>query len=324
MQRFFIFLMFLGLSNFLLSQVKETENIIKKPSKADTVGWKTGGLLTISLAQTSLTNWAAGGQNSVSIQSYLSLFASQKTAKTVWDNNLDIGYGLLQQGESKKFIKTDDKFEITSKFGFQFRKDFFIAAALNFKTQMTVGWNYSKDTQKISNFLSPAYLVTGIGVDWKPISPLSIFAAPFTGRLTFVKDQELANKGAFGVKPAVYDSLGVILVEGENWKKEFGGFIRFFFSKSDFDFEFLKNVTFTTKIELFSDYLDKPQNVDVNWENLIVFRVNKIISINLTTQLIYDDNVKIPIDSNNDGKFDSFAPRTQFKEIFGLGVTLNF
>lgn len=324
MKRFVLLGIYFIFSNLLFSQVKEAENIIKKTPKADTVGWKNGGLITISLAQTSLTNWAAGGQNSVSIQGLISLFASHKTINTVWDNNLDIGYGLLQQGESKKFIKTDDKLEVTSKFGFLFQKNLFIAAALNFKTQMTVGWNYSKDTQKISNFLSPAYLITGLGVDWKPNTSLSVFAAPFTGRLTYVNDQELANKGAFGVKPAIYDSLGAILQEGENWKKEFGGFIRIFFTKSDFEVEFLKNLTITSKLELFSDYLNKPQNIDVNWENLIVFKVNKIISVNLTTHLIYDDNVKIPIDSNGDGKFDSFAPRTQFKEIFGLGFSLNF
>ncbi|MCX7908922.1 MAG: DUF3078 domain-containing protein [Ignavibacteria bacterium] len=324
MKKLTILFVFLIQTLNLIGQVKEAENIIKKAPKVDSLGWKKGGLISINLAQTSLTNWAAGGQNSVSIQGLLSLFASFKSDFTIWDNYLDIGYGLLQQGESKKFIKTDDKFELTSKFGLQFQKNFFIAGALNFKTQMTVGWNYAKDTQKISNFLSPAYLIIGLGIDWKPKQALSVFGAPFTGRLTYVGDSELANKGAFGVKPAIYDSLGNLLKSAEKMKKEFGGFVRLFFNKGDFDIEFLKNVNITTKLELFSDYLNKPQNIDVNWENIIVFKVNKIISINLITQLIYDDNVKIPIDSNGDGKFDTHAPRTQFKEIFGLGFSLNF
>ncbi|ROL57700.1 DUF3078 domain-containing protein [Bacteroidetes/Chlorobi group bacterium Naka2016] len=308
----------------LFSQVKEVETIVKSKPKADTIGWKKGGLLSINLAQTSLTNWAAGGQNSISIQGLLSLFSSHKWKISYWDNYLDIGYGLLQQGENKKFIKTDDKFELTSKYGLQFQKNFFMAFALNFRTQLTVGWNYGKDTQKISNFLAPAYLITALGIDWKPLTDISVFAAPITGRLTYVNDEELANKGSFGVKPAVYDSLGNIIEKSNKTKKEFGGFLRIYFSKSDFNWEVLKNISITSKLDLFSDYLNKPQNIDVNWENIIFFKVNKIISINLSTQLIYDENVKIPIDSHGDGKFDSFAPRTQFKEIFGLGISLSF
>lgn len=308
----------------LFSQVKDVETIVKSKPKADTIGWKKGGFLSLSLAQISLTNWAAGGQNSISIQAMLNMFSSHKWKKSFWENTFDIGYGLLQQGESKKFIKTDDKLELTSKYGLQFEKNFFVAFALNFRTQMTVGWNYGKDTQKVSNFLSPAYLVTAIGIDWKPLEQISLFAAPLTGRLTFVNDQELADKGSFGVKPAVYDSLGKLIERGKKTKKEFGGYLRISFLKNDFNWEILKNISISSKLDLFSDYLNKPQNIDVNWENIILFKVNKIISINLITQLIYDENVKIPVDTNGDGKFDSFAPRTQFKEIFGLGVALNF
>ncbi|MGB9851724.1 MAG: DUF3078 domain-containing protein [Candidatus Kapaibacteriota bacterium] len=324
MKKIFLFLLLFLSSLNLYSQVKEVEKVVRIKPTIDSLGWKKGGLLSVSLAQTSLTNWAAGGQNSVSIQGLLNLFSSRKWLKSFWENYLDIGYGLLQQGEIEKFIKTDDKFDFTSKFGLQFEKNFYVAVILNFRTQMTVGWNYGKDTQKISNFLSPAYLVTAVGIDWKPISSLSFFGAPFTGRITYVNDQELANKGLYGVRPAVYDSIGVIVKKGNRTKEEFGGFLRIFFSKSDFEWEFLKNISITSKLDLFSDYLNKPQNIDVNWENMILFRVNKIISISLSTQLIYDENVLIPVDTNNDGKFDSYAPRTQFKEILGLGIALNF
>lgn len=306
------------------SQVKEAESIISTKPKLDTIGWKNGGLISMNLAQTSLTNWSAGGENSVSIQGLMSLFAINTGVNSFWDNNLTLGYGVLQQGKDKKFIKTDDKIEFTTKYGLRLKDKFFIAGALNFKTQFTVGWNYTKDTQKISNFLSPAYLTGAVGLDWKPADYISIFSAPFTGRITIVNDNELANKGAFGVRQAVYDSLGNILEPGKKSKNELGGFIRISFSKGNFDLEILKNITITSKLELFTNYLNRPQNIDVNWENLLLLKVNKIISINLTTQLIYDDDVKVPIDSNGDGKFDSSAPRTQFKEIFGLGISITF
>lgn len=320
---FVLLLVFSFISN-AYSQVKEAESILKTKPKVDTVGWKKGGLISINLAQTSLTNWSAGGENSVSVQGLMSLFTIFVGEFSFWDNNLTIGYGVLQQGENKKFIKTDDKIEFTTKYGLQLKNKFFLAGALNFKTQFTVGWNYTKDTQKISNFLAPAYLTTALGIDWKPADYLSIFSAPFTGRITIVNDNELANKGAFGVRPAIYDSLGNLLESGRKMKNEFGGFIRIYFSKGNFDIEVLRNITINSKLELFANYLDKPQNIDINWENLLLFKVNKILSINLSTQLIYDDDVKVPIDSNGDGKFDSSAPRTQFKEIFGLGISLTF
>lgn len=312
------------LFNIAYSQVKEVEKIIKTKPNVDTIGWKNGGFISINLAQTSMTNWSAGGENSVSIQGLLSLFTIYAGKSSFWDNSLTLGYGVLQQGENKKFIKTDDKIEFSTKYGLQLKDKFFLAGALNFKTQFTVGWNYTKDTQKISNFLAPAYLTPAVGLDWKPLDCMSIFSAPFTGRITIVNDNELANKGAFGVKPAVYDSLGNIIESGEKFKNEFGGFIRISFSKGNFDVEVLKNITITSKLELFTNYLNKPQNIDINWENLLLFKVNKILAINLITQLIYDDDVKFPIDSNGDGKFDSTAPRTQFKEIFGLGISVTF
>ena len=85
----------------------------------------------VTLAQTSLTNWAAGGQNSVSVNGILSLFANYKEDRSVWNNSLDIGYGLLKQGEDEAFRKTDDKIDFLSKYGQEAFKPFYYAAMLN-------------------------------------------------------------------------------------------------------------------------------------------------------------------------------------------------
>ena len=88
-------------------------------------------------------------------------------------------------------------------------------------------------------------------------------------------------------------------------------------------------MSFTTKLDLFSNYADNPQNIDVSWETLISLKVNKYISANLNTHLLYDDNIKIPIDRNNDGilsdiELNNPGSRIQFKEIFGVGFSYNF
>ena len=176
---------------------------------------------------------------------------------------------------------------------------------------MTVGRDYAKDSAKISNLLAPAYLLTAIGMDYKPTSYFSAFLAPLTGKLTIVNDKDLSAMGAFGVAP------------GEILKGEFGGYLRAAFSKSDFKNELLKNLSFTSKVDLFSNYLKDPQNIDVNWENIIVFKVNKYITVNLNTHLIYDADILF--DTDNSGVIDAADHSlVQFKEIFGVGFMYKF
>ncbi|MCX6301039.1 MAG: DUF3078 domain-containing protein [Bacteroidia bacterium] len=297
-------------------QVTEGEKNLRTQTADTTQGWKTGGIFSVNLAQTSLKNWAAGGQNSVAVNGMFSVFANLTKGKSRWDNLLDMGYGILKQGKGTDPMKTDDKIDFLSKYGQEAFKNFYYAALLNFKTQMTPGYNYPNDSVKISNLFSPAYLLGALGMDYKPNGYFSAFIAPLTVKFTFVNDQLLSDAGAFGVTP------------GEKIKSEFGGYIRVIYSKNDFKNEILKNVSFTTKIDLFSNYLDNPQNIDINWENLVAMKVNKYISVSLNTVLIYDDNILIQVDRNNDGNVsgpeDIPGKRVQFKEIFGVGFSYKF
>ena len=178
---------------------------------------------------------------------------------------------------------------------------------------MSPGYNYPNDSVRISNLFAPAYLLGALGMDFKPNGYFSAFIAPLTVKFTFVNDQMLSDAGAFGVTP------------GEKIRSEFGGYLRVIYSKNDFKNEFLKNVAFTTKIDLFSNYLDKPQNIDVSWESLIAMKVNKYISVNFNTHLLYDDNTKIKVDRDDDGILDLVpGSRIQFKEIFGVGFSYKF
>ena len=177
---------------------------------------------------------------------------------------------------------------------------------------MTPGYKYDDPNpkEKISNLFAPAYLLLALGLDYKPTDHFSAFIAPLTGKLTIVTDKDLYEAGAFGVKP------------GEKILSEFGGYLRAIYTNNDFKNDFLKNVTFTSKIDLFSNYLKNPQNIVVNWETLIAFKVNKYISASINTQLIYDDKIKIPVIRN--GELTSVGSLVQFKEILGVGFSYKF
>ena len=304
-----ISIILLCVTTLVMGQVTDKESTLRTQTTDTIQGWKKGGDVIVNLSQTSLTNWASGGQNSLSINGLVNLFGNYLKGKNSWDNSLNIGYGLLKQGENSEFMKTDDKFDFLSKYGRQATKNLYYAALFNFKTQMAIGKDYSSDTSKISNFLAPAYITIAAGLDYKPNEYFSAFIAPFTGKMTIVADKDLSEKGAFGVEP------------GEKMKSEFGGYIRVIFSKNDFKSEFFKNIGITSKIDLFSNYLKNPQNIDVSWENLITMKVNKYISMSLNTHLVYDDDIKV-VDTNDDGTPD--GTRIQFKEIFGVGFSYKF
>lgn len=266
---------------------------------ADTTkAWTRGVKASLSFTQVSLTNWAAGGENSFGGNSFLNLFANLKQGKTTWDNSLDMAYGLIKLGDAK-IRKSDDKIDFVSKLGHNvIHKNLFLSANLSFKTQFNEGFNYPNDSVVISNFLSPAYLMLGLGLDYKPYKYLSISFLPLTGRLTLVNDEVLSDAGAYGVDP------------GKKIRPEFGAAF-----KATLEKDIATNINLKTKLELFSNYLDRPQNIDINWEALMILKVNKFISTYIGFQTIYDHDILITDKDGNTG------PRTQFKQTFGVGLT---
>ncbi len=312
----FVSALLLGFQAIAFGQITDTEKRLRDQKVDTTLGWKRGGVFAINLAQTSLTNWAAGGQNSFATNGLFSLFANYKGEKSSWVNSLDIGYGVMKQGDLG-YRKTDDKFDFLSKYGRQAFDHVYYAALINFKTQLSPGYNYPTLTEKIkiSNSFAPAYLLGALGLDYKPNAYFSAFISPLTGKITFVNDTDLSNAEAFGVTP------------GKKVLSEFGSYLRVIYTKNDFRSEFLKNVSFTSKIDLFSNYLKNPQNIVLNWENLLAMKVNRYISATFNTLLIYDDKIKIPFDKNGVGGIEAgeaVGSKVQFKEILGAGFSYNF
>ena len=290
---------------FSNAQVNQAEEKLRAKSADTLEGWKKGGAFFVNFSQTSLTNWAAGGDNSLAINGMASLFANYKKGKSIWDNSLDMGYGLMKQGNDEKFTKTDDKFDFLSKYGQHAFKSWYYSALLNFKTQFSNGYNYPDDSV-ISAFLAPAYILGALGLDYKPNDAFTAFIAPLSAKITLVNDQALADAGAFGVDA------------GKKSRSEFGGYIRMAYNKN-----IVENINFTTKIDFFSNYLHNPQNVDINWEALLTLKVTKFIAASINTQLIYDDDIAL-IEDLESGGTKTVKSKVQFKEILGIGFTVKF
>ncbi|GAA4431973.1 DUF3078 domain-containing protein [Pontibacter saemangeumensis] len=317
MLKHFPSLLFLSITFLLCSG--PFSGAIAQDTAADTTNiWDFGGTGTLNFSQVSLTNWAAGGQNSLSVLGIANMFANYEQGKNTWNNSLDFTYGLVKL-EGRRMQKSDDKLELNLKYGYRATAHWFYTAQVNLKTQLTPTYTASRDTL-ISDFFAPAYILTSLGMDYKPNEKLSVFLSPFTGKFTVVKSQFLADQGAFGVAPAGKDVEGdPVPGTGEHFRKEFGGYVNVRYKN-----EIVQNVTLQSKLDLFTNYLRNPQNVDVAWENLVNFQVNKYISASLFAHLIYDDDIKVAVDRNDDGSTDGRGPRMQLKQTLGIGLSYNF
>ena len=267
--------------------------------------WKKGGMVSLNFSQVSLTNWIAGGKSSASGVFMVNTFANYQKDNISWDNSIDLSYGFLKEKENA-LVKSDDKIDLNSKLGIKASKRWNYSGLINFKSQFAPGYSYPNTTDPISRFMAPGYLNLAAGMDYKT-EKISVLMSPFTGKFTFVTDDELSALGSFGVDP------------GKKIRSEIGAFIKFE-GKTDV----VKNVSLQTKLDLFSNYLHNPQNIDVDWNMLINMKVNEFLSANLVSHLIYDDDISIPIDNNGDGVIDESGPRIQFMEMFGAGLSFKF
>ncbi len=287
-----------------MGQITDAETILKNAIRTDTIrSWKKGALFNLSFSQVALSNWAAGGNNSISGTGVANFHLTYKGGKCSWENNLILGYGILKQNK-ESIQKTDDNIELTSTYGKKATKNWFYSGLINFKSQFTDGYNYPNDSVKISTFLAPGYLLGAVGMNYKFKDFFTLFASPITSKTTFVLDQTLSKSGAFGVTP------------NKLIRNEVGGYLRGNFKK-----EIMKNVKMTSSLGLFSNFMKNPENIDVNWDLLILMKVNKFITVTINTNLIYDDDITIIQDKNGDGVNDINGPRVQFKEIIGVGFS---
>ena len=287
---------------------------------AEEKNWTHGGFVGFNVSQSHFSNWTSGGQDNVNGLGTLKYNVNFAKGKSKWDNTLDLALGYSYFDFDEKPLKTDDRINLSSLYGYDVVKDeLYITANLNFQTQFADGFDYKKDsTNRISTFLAPAYLTVGLGAQYTPASWFSLNLAPASGRLTIVNDQDLADAGAFGVTAAEYDEAGVLIKHGKKTRMELGAQLI-----ANVNYEIFKNVTFSSKLIVFYDYLqDRTENalgkkygcrLDFDWDNAIVLKVNDWLNCNITARLVYDEDIK-PIVENS----DSFL---QFKEVLSVGIS---
>jgi len=264
--------------------------------------WTKEGKVGLKLSQASFSNWATGGDNAIAFDLQGMYRADYKHNKHLWMNRAELAFGMANT-KSIGARKTSDKIFANSTYGYQVAKSLYISGFLNYLSQFANGYDYTTNPKTfVSQFMAPGYLSTGAGITWTPNKYFTAVFSPATWRGTFVINNTLSQDGAFGVK------------RGENLLSEFGGNLTL-----EGRYDILKNMNIYSRLNLFSNYLRKPQNIAVSWDVQLNMTINKWFSASLATNLVYDDNIFI-LESNGLNK----SRRVQFKELLGVGLQYNF
>lgn len=305
---------------FIIISTKATSQVIITTTLPDTIShWENTNKVGLDINQVAFINWSVGGNNAIS-GVIKGEFDKNYTRKNVnWANELILRYGLNSQ-EGQEVRKTEDKIQLTSTFGY--RKDtvsnWYYSAKFNFNTQFANGYAYPNTDDEISGPFSPAYIFLGVGSEYKRKDlGLTVYMSPLTNKTTLVLNQTLANKGAFGVDKAVYDDLGNLVRSGKNSRTEIGMLLTAQLKRQIF-----KNIMMDQRISLYSDYINKFGNIDVDWQLQLDMTVNEYVKANIGTQLIYDNDIKST--KEVDGEVVTMGPKIQLKQMLGVGLSYTF
>ncbi len=288
-------------------------------SKDSSSHWRNKNKLGFDISQIAFVNWSAGGNSAISglIKGDFSRVYTKENQK--WVNELIVRYGLNQQ-DGVELRKTEDLLQFSSTYGY--RKDsitnWYHSAKFNFNTQFSNGYSYPNTDKAISRLFAPAYVFLGVGTENSTKSKHRVFyLSPFTFKTTFVLDQALANQGAFGVTKAVVDSNGLIISNGKQTRTELGFLFSSYYKK-----EIAKNIVWVNKLVLFTDYINKFGNIDIDYDFKLDLTVNQYVKVNIGARIIYDDDIKVK--EEKEGKQVTVGPKLQIRQMLGVGLVYTF
>lgn len=276
--------------------------------EADTAAgpWKVSGVHNLLFNQASFSNWAAGGQNSLALNALFDYNFNYKKGKWSWDTKLKAGYGISNL-DDLGWRKSEDIINVNSLLGHQLDQYWLYTFFLDFQSQFAPGYKYADDGSRtlISKPFAPAFLQFGPGIGYKRSDNFYFNISPAASKLIIVSDDVLSSQGAFGV-----DS-------GETMEYQFGANAMAYLK-----IDLVKNVTLENKLLLFSNYLEDPQNVDIDNQLNLNMKINDFLTTYFGLQLIYDDDILLPLSDAPDNT--EFGPRMQLKQLFGAGFTYRF
>lgn len=298
------FFFFFALVHAQITEVNKEINRIQISFPDSAQGWQRTTNAQLLLNQSLYENWQSGGVNNIELKSKIQSNFNYKNQDLIWDNRLVMDYA-MNKVNGFEFRKTFDKTEINSLVGGKLPGNWSYSYFINLQTGLTNTYNYEKDLTKenrTSGFLAPLYITTGPGLMWRSSDLLYFNMAPVTAKSIYINGRVHRYNEALDtfVSSDEVEMYGVL--PGEYFRHKIG-----FYSSAYFKFQLSENIHVENTLSLYSNYLDKPENIDLDYLMNISMEINKLLSTQVMLRLRYDD--------------EEF-PGLQSQETFGVG--LNF
>lgn len=299
MKRFLLVVVIFGVMLNVTAQEKEKDSV--PPN-----GWNTEGKIQLLFNQSAFNaEWTGGGTSSIAGNLTFNYDFNYRKDDFTWNNKILANYGLTKVKGDEFPRKTSDRFELNSIAGKEISEsNFFYSWFLNFRTQMDKGYEYSEDPDsgatirtETTHIFSPAYLQTGPGILWKKSDDLMVNLAPATARFIFVDD-------AFTTEMGYVDGDYFGVDAGKSSRFEFGASLSALAA-----FDLFENVRMENNLNLYSNYLEDPGNIDIDYLMNLEMGINDFLSANFLFQAIYDDNA---------------VAAFQIREVLGVGINIGF
>ncbi|MDO4763577.1 MAG: DUF3078 domain-containing protein [Flavobacteriaceae bacterium] len=256
--------------------------------------WFVYGQNNLQFNQSAFSNWSTGGNNSIGVIGKVNYSISYKNKAHFWDNNIRLGYGMLSIS-GRELRKTEDQIYISSKYGYDLGSQYYFLMGAEFSSQFSAGYNYSSSKKRayedrISRFMAPAYLNSGIGILYNPNPNFQVSLSPINTKFTFVLDELLQKKGKFG-----------LVRDGQSIRTEVGALIN-----AVYRIRIYKDIHWVNQLNLFSNYAFRPDRIDIAYSSILTMKFNKFISTTFNLDLVYDhDQIK----------------NLQVKQTLGVGIS---
>jgi hypothetical protein len=291
------------------SKLLGVQRIITKPQY-----WKYRSEASFLFSQSALSNWVKGGENNISMALDMTGYAdyNNKQLKLSSNNFARLKFGYIALGDNP-IRKNLDLFETNSKLNHKAFGKFDFSTIMLFKTQIARGFNYPNDSVPVSKLLNPAVITIGFGLDYKPNKTTSLNFSPLSYKGTFVWDTATIDQTKYGIAKdrRSLNEPGASLMISNEYKP-------------------IKTMTITNRLQLFTNYVNKPQNIDVDWEMIVVANINWFTDVRFNAHLIFDDDTKtVVLDKDKKPLLDAAGKqrktsRIQFKEMLGFSFVFRF
>lgn len=261
--------------------------------------WVYGADLQVQISQNYISdNWYTGGESNLTTYLFIKGNLNYNNHKSIqWDNQLNAKFSFNTAGSDtlRLFRTNDDLFKLTSKLGVRIAntKEFFYTAEGEFSTPFFNTY-VTNSYQRVAAPFSPIRFYLSAGVDYKH-KGLSVFLSPLSYKMIYVSDTTMSE----GVTISIADKVGID--PGRKIKNELGSKL-----KVKWDYEFSKEIRVETNFSLYTNY----KGVEVDWEIIGNFIINRFISARVALNPRYDSTITLP---------EGEVPSIQFRELISFG-----